>query len=174
MNVAIIGSGGREHALALKVTESPTPNKLFILPGNPGTRFLGENVNINPSEQIKIVEFCKEKNIDLVIIGPEQPLVDGLANILRQNHINVFGPNKEAALIESSKHFAKKVMKEADVPTAKYLPFTSSMLEPAKEYIKSKKYPCVVKVDGLAAGKGVIICNNSSEAEAALELIFLK
>jgi phosphoribosylamine--glycine ligase len=172
MNVAIIGSGGREHALALKVTESPTPNKLFILPGNPGTRFLGENVNINPSEQIKIVEFCKEKNIDLVIIGPEQPLVDGLANILRENHINVFGPNKEAALIESSKHFAKKVMKEADVPTAKYLPFTSSMLEPAKEYIKSKKYPCVVKVDGLAAGKGVIICNNSSEAEAALELIF--
>ena len=172
MNVAIIGSGGREHALALKVTESPTPNKLFILPGNPGTRFLGENVNINPSEQTKIVEFCKEKNIDLVIIGPEQPLVEGLANILRENHINVFGPNKEAALIESSKHFAKKVMKEADVPTAKYLPFTSSMLEPAKEYIKSKKYPCVVKVDGLAAGKGVIICNNSSEAEAALELIF--
>jgi len=172
MNVAIIGSGGREHALALKVTESPTPNKLFILPGNPGTRFLGENVNINPSEITKIVEFCKEKNIDLVIIGPEQPLVDGLANILRENHINVFGPNKEAALIESSKHFAKKVMKEADVPTAKYLPFTSSMLEPAKEYIKSKKYPCVVKVDGLAAGKGVIICNNSSEAEAALELIF--
>ena len=172
MNVAIIGSGGREHALALKVTESPTPNKLFILPGNPGTRFLGENVNINPSEMTKIVEFCKEKNIDLVIIGPEQPLVDGLANILRENHINVFGPNKEAALIESSKHFAKKVMKEADVPTAKYLPFTSSMLEPAKEYIKSKKYPCVVKVDGLAAGKGVIICNNSSEAEAALELIF--
>ena len=172
MNVAIIGSGGREHALALKVTESPTPNKLFILPGNPGTRFLGENVNINPSEITKIVEFCKEKNIDLVIIGPEQPLVEGLANILRENHINVFGPNKEAALIESSKHFAKKVMKEADVPTAKYLPFTSSMLEPAKEYIKSKKYPCVVKVDGLAAGKGVIICNNSSEAEAALELIF--
>ncbi len=172
MNVAIIGSGGREHSLALKVTESPTPNKLFILPGNPGTRFLGENVSINPSEIIKIVEFCKEKNIDLVIIGPEQPLVDGLANILRENHINVFGPNKEAALIESSKHFAKKVMKEADVPTAKYLPFTSSMLEPAKEYIKSKKYPCVVKVDGLAGGKGVMICNSSSEAEAALELIF--
>jgi len=172
MNVGIIGSGGREHALALKITESPTANKLFILPGNPGTRFLGENVNINPSEQTKIVEFCKEKKIDLVVIGPEQPLVDGLANVLRENQINVFGPNKEAALIESSKHFAKKVMKEADVPTAKYLPFTSTMLEPAKEYIKSKKYPCVIKVDGLAAGKGVIICNNSSEAEAALELIF--
>jgi phosphoribosylamine--glycine ligase len=172
MNVVIIGSGGREHALALKITESPTPNKLYILPGNPGTRFLGENININPSEQNKIVEFCKEKNIDLVIIGPEQPLVNGLADILRENQINVFGPNKEAAQIESSKHFAKKVMKEAGVPTARYLPFTSSMLEPAKEYIKSKKYPCVIKVDGLAAGKGVFVCNDSNEAEDALNLVF--
>ncbi len=172
MNVVIIGSGGREHALALKITESPTPNKLYILPGNPGTRFLGENININPSEQSKVLKFCKEKNIDLVIIGPEQPLVNGLADILRENQINVFGPNKEAAQIESSKHFAKKVMKEADVPTAKYLPFTSSMLEPAKEYIKSKKYPCVIKVDGLAAGKGVFVCNDSNEAKDALNLVF--
>ena len=172
MNVVIIGSGGREHALALKITESPTPNKLYILPGNPGTRFLGENININPSEQSKVLEFCKEKNIDLVIIGPEQPLVNGLANELRENNINVFGPNKEAAQIESSKHFAKKVMKEADVPTARYLPFTSSMLEPAKEYIKSKKYPCVIKVDGLAAGKGVFVCNDSNEAKDALNLVF--
>jgi len=172
MNVVIIGSGGREHALALKITESPTPNKLYILPGNPGTRFLGENININPSEQNKILDFCKEKKIDLVIIGPEQPLVDGLANELRNNNINVFGPNKEAALIESSKHFAKKVMKESDVPTAKYLPFTSNMLGPAREYIRSKKYPCVIKADGLAAGKGVFVCNDSTEAEDALNLIF--
>ena len=172
MNVVIIGSGGREHALALKITESPTPNKLYILPGNPGTRFLGENINISPSEQSKVLEFCKEKNIDLVVIGPEQPLVNGLADILRKNQINVFGPNKEAAQIESSKHFAKKVMKEADVPTARYLPFTSSMLEPAKEYIKSKKYPCVIKVDGLAAGKGVFVCNDSNEAKDALNLVF--
>jgi len=172
MNVVIIGSGGREHALALKITESPTPNKLYILPGNPGTRFLGENININPSEQNKILDFCKEKNIDLVIIGPEQPLVDGLANELRDNYINVFGPNKEAALIESSKHFAKKVMKESGVPTAKYLPFTSNMLGPAREYIRSKKYPCVIKADGLAAGKGVFVCNDSTEAEEALNLIF--
>jgi phosphoribosylamine--glycine ligase len=172
MNVVIIGSGGREHALALKITESSTPNKLYILPGNPGTRFLGENININPSEQSKIIEFCKEKNIDLVVIGPEQPLVDGLANKLRENKINVFGPNKEAAQIESSKYFAKKVMKEAGVPTAKYLPFTSNMLEPAKDYIQSKKYPCVIKADGLAAGKGVFVCTDSSEAEEALNLIF--
>lgn len=172
MNVLIIGSGGREHALALKIAESPTPNKLFILPGNPGTRLLGENININLSEQNKVVEFCKEKQIDLVVIGPEQPLVEGLANKLRENKLIVFGPNKEAAQIESSKSFAKKVMKEAGVPTAKYIPFNSNMLEPAKEYIRNKKYPCVIKVDGLAAGKGVFVCNDPIEAEAALNLIF--
>jgi phosphoribosylamine--glycine ligase len=173
MNVVIIGSGGREHALALKLKESSELSNLYIIPGNPGTRFLGENININPSHQIKIVEFCKEKKIDLVVIGPEQPLVEGLANILRENQINVFGPNKEASQIESSKYFAKRVMKEAGVPTAKYISFGSNMLEPAKEYIKSKKYPCVVKVDGLAAGKGVFVCNESKEAEAALNLILL-
>ena len=172
MNVSIIGSGGREHALALKIKESSLLDKLYILPGNPGTRFLGENVDIHPSEQNRILEFCKEKEIDLVVIGPEQPLVEGLANILRENQIIVFGPNKEAAQIESSKYFAKKVMKESGVPTAKYLPFTSNMLGPAKEYVKNKKYPCVIKADGLAAGKGVFICNNSSEAEEALNLIF--
>ena len=172
MNVLIIGSGGREHALALKIKESPRLNNLYIMPGNPGTRFLAENIQINVSDHPKIIEFCKQKNIDLVVIGPEKPLVEGLADILRENGINVFGPNKEAAQIESSKHFAKKVMKEAEVPTAKYLPFTSNMFEPAKEYIRTKKYPCVIKVDGLAAGKGVFVCQNSQEAEEALNLIF--
>ena len=172
MNVLIIGAGGREHALALKIKESPRLNNLYIMPGNPGTRFLGENIQINVSDHPKIIEFCKQRNIDLVVIGPEQPLVEGLADILRENGINVFGPNKEAAQIESSKHFAKKVMKEAEVPTAKYLPFTSNMFEPAKDYIRTKKYPCVIKVDGLAAGKGVFVCQNSQEAEEALNLIF--
>ena len=172
MNVAIIGSGGREHVLALKIKESSELNDLFILPGNPGTKFLGENVNINTSDQKKIIDFCKEKKIDLVIIGPEEPLVNGLANVLRQNQINVFGPNKEAAQIESSKYFAKQVMKEAGVPTAKFLAFTSKMLDPAKDYIKNKKYPCVIKADGLAAGKGVFVCNEPAEAEHALNLIF--
>src|SRR3990170_3453084 len=172
MNVVIIGSGGREHALALKLKESSELDNLYIIPGNPGTRFLGQNINISPSYQIKIVEFCKEKKIDLVVIGPEQPLVEGLANILRENQINVFGPSKEAAQIESSKYFAKRVMKEVDVPTAKYISFTSNMFEPAKEYIRSKKYPCVIKADGLAAGKGVFVCNEPKEAEDALNLIF--
>jgi len=172
MNVVVIGSGGREHALALKITGSTQLDKLFILPGNPGTRLLGENVNINPSDQSKVVEFCKQNKIDLVVIGPEQPLVEGLANKLIENNINVFGPSKEAAQIESSKHFAKKVMREANVPTAKYIPFTSKMLEPAREYIREKKYPSVIKVDGLAAGKGVFVCNDSNEAESALDMIF--
>ncbi len=172
MNVVVVGSGGREHALAHKIKESPQLDKLFLIPGNPGTKFLGENITINQSDQAKIVEFCKEKNIDLVVIGPEQPLVEGLANFLRENQINVFGPNKEAAQIESSKYFAKQIMKEAGVPTAKYIPFTSKMLEPAKEYIKNKKYPCVIKADGLASGKGVFVCNEPGEAEEALKLIF--
>jgi phosphoribosylamine---glycine ligase len=171
MNVVIIGSGGREHALALKIKESSELSNLYILPGNPGTRFLGENIIIDPSDQIKILNFCKEKKIDLVLIGPEQPLVEGLANILRENQINVFGPSKEAAQIESSKYFAKQVMKEPGVPSAKFLSFNSNMLAPAREYIKNKKYPCVVKADGLAAGKGVFICNEPSEAVQALNLI---
>lgn len=172
MNVAIIGSGGREHALALKIKESPTLSKLYIIPGNPGTNSLGENIDINFSDQTKIIEFCKNKKIDLVVIGPEQPLVEGLANILRENKLNVFGPNKEAAQIESSKYFAKKIMKEVGVPTAKYIPFTSNMLGTAREFIKNKKYPCVIKTDGLAAGKGVYVCNELKEAEDALNLIF--
>ena len=172
MKVVIIGSGGREHALALKIKESEELSRLYILPGNPGTGLLGENISIKPSEQNKILEFCKLKEIDLVVIGPEQPLVDGLANLLRDNDINVFGPNKEAAQIESSKYFAKKVMQEADVPTAKYIPFTSNMWGAAKEYIRNKKYPCVVKADGLAAGKGVFVCNDAEEAEKAINLIF--
>ena len=172
MNVVIIGSGGREHALALKIKESSQLTKLYIIPGNPGTNFLGQNVNIDFSNHSKVVEFCKEKKVDLVLIGPEQALVDGLANTLRENHINVFGPNKEAAQIESSKYFAKKIMKEAGVPTAKYIPFTSNMLEPAREFIRNKKYPCVIKTDGLAAGKGVFVCNEPKEAEEALNLIF--
>ena len=172
MNVVIIGSGAREHALALKIKESSTLNKLYIIPGNPGTKFLGENVSINPSEQSKLVKFCKDNEIELVVIGPEQPLVEGLANVLRENGINVFGPNKEAAQIESSKYFAKQVMKEAGVPTAKYISFTSNMLEPARDYIRNKKYPCVIKADGLAAGKGVFVCVEPKEAEEALNLIF--
>jgi phosphoribosylamine--glycine ligase len=173
MNVMIIGSGGREHALALKIKQSPNLLNLFIMPGNPGTAFLGENVQINPSNQKEVLNFCDEKEIDLIVIGPEQPLVDGLADVLRENNFTVFGPNKEAAQIEASKSFAKEIMAEAEVPTAGYIEFTAKNYNLAKEYIKEKKYPCVIKADGLAAGKGVFVCNSSVEAEDALKAIFL-
>ena len=173
MNVLIVGSGGREHALALKIKQSPNLLNLYIMPGNPGTAFIGENVLINPSDQNEILSFCNKKEIDLVVIGPEQPLVDGLANTLRENSFNVFGPNKEAAQIEASKSFAKEIMEEAEVPTAAYIEFSAGNYNLAREYIKEKRYPCVIKADGLAAGKGVFVCYSSSEAEAALKTVFL-
>lgn len=173
MNVLIIGSGGREHALALKIKQSTNLFNLFILPGNPGTAFIGQNVDINPSNHDEVLFFCNDKEIDLVIIGPEQPLVDGLADLLRENNFKVFGPDKAAAQIEASKSFAKEIMEEAEVPTAAYIEFSAKNYDLAKEYIKEKKYPCVIKADGLAAGKGVFVCNSSDEAEDALNTIFL-
>ncbi|MBT8378229.1 MAG: phosphoribosylamine--glycine ligase [Ignavibacteria bacterium] len=174
MNVLIIGSGGREHALALKIKQSPNLYNLYIMPGNPGTSYIGENVNINPSSQNNVLNFCAEKEIDLVVIGPEQPLVEGLADVLRENKFNVFGPNKAAAQIEASKAFAKEIMEEADVPTADFIEFSAKNYNLAKGYVKEKKYPCVIKADGLAAGKGVFVCNSPDEAEEALKTILLE
>ena len=173
MNVTVIGSGGREHALSHKIKESELLDNLYIIPGNPGTANLGENINLDILDHQALVNFCKEKNIDLVVIGPEQPLEKGLADILRENEIKVFGPGKEAAEIESSKSFAKSLMKIAGVPTANYLKFTNAMYDHAKDYLRGKKYPCVIKADGLAAGKGVRVCNNPEEAENAIKDIFV-
>ncbi len=173
MNVAVIGSGGREHALSHKIKESALLDNLYIIPGNPGTASLGENIDLDINDHQALVNFCKEKDINLVVIGPEQPLEKGLADILRDNEIKVFGPGKEAAEIESSKSFAKSIMKIAGVPTAKYLKFTNTMYEHAKDYLKGKKYPCVIKADGLAAGKGVYVCNKPEEAEKAIKDIFV-
>jgi phosphoribosylamine--glycine ligase len=173
MNVAIIGSGGREHALSHKIKESEQLDNLYIIPGNPGTASLGENINLDINDHLTLVNFCKEKDIDFVVIGPEQPLEKGLADILRDNEIKVFGPDKDAAEIESSKSFAKSIMKTAGVPTANYLNFTNAMYDHAKDYIKGKKYPCVIKADGLAAGKGVSVCNNPEEVEKAIQDIFI-
>lgn len=173
MNVVVIGSGGREHALSQKIKESDLLENLYIIPGNPGTAKVGENFNLDVNDQPAIVNFCKEKNIDLVVIGPEKPLEKGLADVLRGNGIKVFGPGKEAAAIESSKAFAKSIMKIANVPTAKYIQFTSAMYDHAKKYLEGKKYPCVIKADGLAAGKGVCVCNNPEEAEKAINNILI-
>ena len=174
MNVLIIGSGGREHALAYKISQSKNLDELFILPGNPGTKVLGTNVNIDVNDHKSILTFCNENKIEFVVIGPEQPLVDGLGDFLRENGINVFGPDKNAAAIEAEKSFAKSLMIKYKIPTASYKEFNSNEHEQAKQYLASQKFPCVIKADGLAAGKGVLICNNISEAWDALNDIFIE
>ena len=173
MKVVIVGSGGREHALALKVNESPDLSKLFTLPGNPGTAECGENVPLDINNNIEIVNFCESNEIDLVIIGPEQPLVNGLGDALRERNILVFGPNQSSARIESDKSFAKMIMKIAGVPTAQYIEFNELMYEHAVDFIKNKKYPCVIKANGLAAGKGVVICDTPDEAQQTLRSFFI-
>ncbi len=174
MKVLIIGSGGREHAIAYKIKESPLLKELYIMPGNAGTASIGENIETDISDHQDVGEFCSTKNIDLVVIGPEQPLVEGLADYLRGKGIKVFGPNKNAAEIESNKSFAKRIMKKAGVPTGAFVGFPAKMHEAVKEYLQNKKYPCVIKANGLAAGKGVAICQTYDEAEKYLEDLFDK
>lgn len=164
MKVTIIGSGGREHALALAVSKSRNLTELFCIPGNPGTRKICKNINIDLRNFNAIGSFCLENQIDLVIIGPEQPLVDGLSDYLRGINIKVFGPSSSAAKIESSKSYAKEIMNAANVPTAKYQEFNTSDYSKVEDYLKKCEYPVVIKADGLAAGKGVIICHNFNEA----------
>jgi len=174
MNVLLIGSGGREHALAYKIKESPSLKKLYILPGNPGTKKLGENVSLDIKDPVKLLSFCKGKNIDLIVIGPEKPLVEGLADYFRANGIKVFGPNSKAAEIEAHKSFAKNFMRKYQIPTADYVEFNSNEYVKAKTYLEKTKYPCVIKADGLAAGKGVIVCSGIQHALTTLDDIFNK
>ncbi len=173
-NVLLIGSGGREHALAYKISQSEFLKKLYIAPGNPGTKKLGENVSLNLDDFNAVISFCREKDINLVVIGPEKPLVNGLADHLRKNNFNVFGPNKDAAAIEGYKTFAKNLMKKYNIPTAGYSEFTSSQISDAEEFLRKSDYPVVIKADGLAAGKGVIICNNLDEGLNTLNEMFVK
>ncbi len=173
MKVAIIGSGGREHALAYKIRESKNCSGLFILPGNPGTKAIGQNVDIDVKNYKKILNFCLNEKIDLVVIGPEVSLVEGLSDLLRENNINVFGPNKNAAEIEAHKSFAKRLMNEYKIPTANFVEFDSSQLTAAKKYLEKANFPLVVKADGLAAGKGVLICENTEEGYSAIDELFV-
>lgn len=172
MNVVVIGSGGREHAIAYKLRESKQLDELYIIPGNPGTEALGENVNLDSSNHKEIIEFCKDNKIELVIIGPEIPLVDGLADSLRNSGISVFGPNKNAAMIEGDKSFSKDLMKKYNIPTADYKVFTKSDFRIAINYLDEINYPTVIKASGLAAGKGVAICESKKEAEDYINQCF--
>ncbi|MCH7826691.1 MAG: phosphoribosylamine--glycine ligase [Bacteroidetes bacterium] len=174
MNVAIIGSGGREHALAYKISESPILSNLFIIPGNPGTSKCGTNIILSLDDFKSIDNFCKDKEIDLVVVGPEAPLVAGLSDYLRGIGVAVFGPSSSAARIESEKSFAKKIMVENGISTAQYREFTSDEYGEAKKYLQEKTYPCVLKADGLAAGKGVLICEDMKTALKGLDELFLQ
>lgn len=171
MNVLLIGSGGREHALALALSKSKTLNKLFCAPGNTGTKNLAENIQLNIYSN-DLIDFCRINDISLVIIGPEQPLVDGISDRLRANGIKVFGPNQNAAEIEGNKAFAKKLMRNYSIPTAQFQVFTKRSHQIALNYLKSIGYPTVIKASGLAAGKGVVICNDYKSAEKTLKEYF--
>ncbi|MBI9072709.1 MAG: phosphoribosylamine--glycine ligase [Melioribacteraceae bacterium] len=172
MNVVLIGSGGREHALARKISKSKSLSKLYILPGNPGTGALGENVNVDVSNFDETYNFCFENEISFVIIGPEQPLVDGLGDFLIEKGLKVFGPTKAAAQIEGDKSFSKNLMKNYGIPTASFEVFDKEDYENALTYVKTAKYPLVVKASGLAAGKGVLICEDQNSAVSAIKECF--
>lgn len=173
MNVLIIGSGGREHALSAKIVESPQCEKLYIAPGNPGTAKVGENVDLDSRDIPKLVEFCNFNKVKLVVVGPEQPLVDGLADELRSNHIAVFGPGKDGAQLEGDKGFSKQMMFGYKIPTADFVRYKKENHEAALEYLKKKEFPVVIKATGLAAGKGVLICESYEEAKSGLQEIFV-
>ena len=170
--IVIGGTGGREHALAWKLSRSNQVEKVYIAPGNGGTGEVGENVPIQPDEINSLIDFCKSKTIDLAIIGPDDLLADGLADKLRAAGLVVFGAAQKAARIESSKAFSKDMMAKKGVPTAKYATFTDA--REAAVYAKKQDYPLVVKASGLALGKGVLICQNYPEAEKAIKLIMLE
>lgn len=172
MKVALIGSGGREHAIAYKLIDSEKLDKLYIIPGNPGTAKLGENVEINFNDKDAVLDFCMQNQIDFVMIGPEKPLVEGLSDLLRKNSISVFGPSANAARIESEKSYAKTLMKKYKIPTADFVEYTSEQYQECLDYLSNVSYPKVIKADGLAAGKGVIICNDFLIAQQTVNEIF--
>ncbi len=169
LNVLLLGSGGREHSMAWSINQSPHLNALFVAPGNPGTAKIGENANLDLNNFEQIAQFIQQKEIDLTVVGPEQPLVNGIVDFLEEKGYKVFGPSKAAAKLEGSKKFANDFMKENFIPTADYAVFSNDEFEKAYQYvIERDRYPVVLKADGLAGGKGVFICESPQEAELRL------
>ena len=166
MNILVIGSGGREHAIIWKLAQSKLATKIYCAPGNGGTGELSENVNISVDDLSGLLNFAKDKQIDLTIVGPEIPLTAGLVDLFEQNKLKVFGPNKAAAQLEGSKLFSKQLMAKYHIPTAGYASFTEAVK--AITYLKEQYFPIVIKADGLAAGKGVIIAQDFEEASKAI------
>lgn len=178
MNILLIGSGGREHAFAWKLSQSKLCSRLFIAPGNAGTAGCGFNVNIGVTDFDAMTRLCTDEKIDLVLVGPEEPLVKGIYDHFKNNpatkHIDVIGPSKTASQLEGSKAYAKEFMNRHSIPTAAYAEFTAENYKKGVEYIKDHALPVVLKADGLAAGKGVLICQNHIEALSEFELMILR
>lgn len=172
MNILLIGTGGREHALAKALNESASTEMLYCAPGNPGIFTLANHADCDPAKPESVVQFCREKEIHLVVVGPEAPLAAGLADAIRAENIPVFGPSGAAAQLEASKGFAKEFMQRHGLPTAAFRTFTSNDAVAALEYVQEHALPIVLKADGLAAGKGVVIATTREEALNALDGIF--
>ena len=170
MNVGIIGSGGREHAICHTIKKSKKVKKIYCFPGNAGTSNIATNIDLNINDFEKLKDFILEKKIELVIVGPEKPLVDGIVDYLEKFKIKVFGPNKIASQLEGSKIFTKKICKDFNIPTAKFGIFQNEI--EAKKYLIQSKYPIVIKADNLASGKGVYICENEGQSLNAVKEIF--
>jgi phosphoribosylamine--glycine ligase len=173
MNILLLGSGGREHAMAWKIAQSPKVSQLFIAPGNAGTSTVGVNLPIAADDFIAIKQAVKDRNIDMVVVGPEDPLVKGIADFFASDdalkNIPVIGPNKEAAQLEGSKDFSKRFMVRHSIPTARYQSVTLSSLDAGIAFLKTLEAPYVLKADGLAGGKGVLIISDLEEAETELK-----
>jgi phosphoribosylamine--glycine ligase len=170
MNILILGSGGREHALAWKIAASPLTDKLYCVPGNAGIAQVAECAALDITDHKAVIAFARDNKIDFVVVGPEAPLCAGIVDDLEAASIKTFGPNKWAARLEGSKGFTKDLCKANGIPTADYKRFKQAA--PAKEYVRGKGAPIVVKADGLAAGKGVVVASNIEEAEAAIDMMF--
>lgn len=173
MNILVLGSGGREHAIAWKLSKSSQIEKLYVAPGNAGTFEIADNVDLDLSNFKSIADFALEKNIQIIVVGPEQPLVDGIVDFfeadIKYENITLIGPNKKAAQLEGSKDFSKQFMKKYNIPTAKFVTVTSENIEDGFAFIDKMKAPYVLKADGLAAGKGVLIINDDKEAKNTLK-----
>lgn len=171
MNILLVGSGGREHALAWKLGKSSRVDRIYVAPGNGGTANENKCENINLTDIESLIKFAKNNSIDLTIVGPEEPLINGIVNAFKKEGLKIFGPDKDGAMLEGSKSFSKNFMKKYGVKTADYEVFYD--YEKAKEYLENCKYPIVIKADGLAAGKGVVICESKEEAIDTLKLFMI-
>jgi phosphoribosylamine--glycine ligase len=172
MKILVIGKGGREHALVWKLAQSPRAERVYCAPGNAGTAEDGVNVPIDPLDFDRLVAFVRKEKIDLTVVGPEEPLAHGIVDHFQKAGLRIFGPTRAAAQLEASKVFAKELMHHADVPTAEFRIFDHP--EFARRYIETRDYPLVVKADGLAAGKGVLVCSTNEEALTAIERIMVR